>query len=58
MSKIVNYFSGVKKEMSRVRWTNKKDLLKYSVAAVGFVLFFALFFYAVDYGVTLIRTIK
>ena len=28
---ITKYFKGVKKEISRIRWTTPKDLLKYSV---------------------------
>ena len=31
MSKISDYFKGVRKEISRIRWTNKKDLIKYSL---------------------------
>ena len=27
---MIEYFKGVKKEISRIRWTSKKDLLKYS----------------------------
>ena len=26
---MVEYFKGVKKEVSRIKWTSKKDLLKY-----------------------------
>lgn len=57
MSKIGKYFSGVKKEISRVRWTKKKDLVKYSVATICFVLLFGLFFYLIDYIVAWMRTI-
>ena len=56
MGKIIDYFKGVKKELSRVRWLDKKNLVKYSVAALSFMVFFALFFYLIDLGVTLIRT--
>ena len=28
---ISSYFKGVKKEVSRIRWTKGKDLLKYSI---------------------------
>lgn len=56
MSKVVDYFSGVKKEVSRIKWTNKKDLLKYSTATVIFMLFFGVFFYAIDLLVALLRS--
>jgi preprotein translocase SecE subunit len=57
MGKIGKYFSGVKKELSRVRWTDKKNLLKYSIATVCFVVFFGIFFYVIDYVIAWIRTI-
>ena len=53
---MIEYFKGVKKEISRIRWTNKKDLLKYSVSTVLFMLFFGVFFYAVDILVALLRS--
>ena len=56
MSKVVDYFSGVKKEVSRIKWTSKKDLLKYSTATVIFMLFFGVFFYAIDLLVALLRS--
>lgn len=56
MKKIFEYFKGVKKEISRIRWTNKKDLLKYSVSTVIFMLFFGVFFYAIDILVALLRS--
>ena len=38
-SKIGKYFKGVAKEVKRIRWTDKKDLLKYSVAIIFWNLF-------------------
>ena len=55
--RIFKYFKGVVKEVKRVRWTDKKELLKYSVATVLFVCFFALYFYAIDWLVLLIRSL-
>ena len=48
MKKIIKFFKGIKKEISRVRWPNKKEMVKYSVATILFILFFALFFYLFD----------
>lgn len=56
MSKIVDYFKGVKKEVSRIRWTSKKELVKYSVSTVAFMVFFGVFFYAIDLLVALLRS--
>lgn len=39
-----SFFTGVKKEMSKVRWPLKKEMVKYSIATLSFVVFFALFF--------------
>ena len=36
---ITKYFKGVKKEVSRIRWTTPKNLLKYSITTVAFMLF-------------------
>ena len=54
--KIGEYFKGVKKEISRIRWTNFKDLFKYSIATLSFMLFFSGFFYAIDLLVALLRS--
>ena len=55
--RIGGYFSGVAKEIKRIRWTNRKDLVKYSVATVVFVLFFGLHFYVIDWIVLLVRSL-
>ena len=56
MKKIIDYFKGVKKEVSRIKWTGKKDLLKYSVASILFVIFFGVFFYVIDLVVAVLRS--
>lgn len=53
---ITSYFNGVKKEFGRIKWTNKKDLFKYSVATLSFMLFFGVFFYLVDLIIAFIRS--
>lgn len=57
MKKIARYFSGVKKEISRVRWLSKKNLVKFSIATISFVVFFSLYFYAIDYITAWFRTL-
>lgn len=42
------FFSGVRKEMKKVRWPLKKEMAKYSIATISFIVFFALFFTAAD----------
>lgn len=53
---IFNYFHEVKVEVSKVKWPSKKDMVKYSVATVVFILFFAMFFYIIDLVFALLKT--
>lgn len=46
--KFKSFCKGVWTEASRVRWTSKKDMLKYSIATIVFIVFFSLFFYGID----------
>lgn len=38
---------GVKSEFLKVHWTSKKDMLKYSIAVIFFIIFCSLFFYLI-----------
>ena len=38
----------VMKEMKKVRWPLKKEMIKYSIATLSFIVFFALFFALAD----------
>lgn len=57
MKKIRKFLDEVKKELKKVRWPNKKEMVKYSVATITFVIFFAVFFYLIDLAVAFIRTL-
>ena len=57
MKKVRNFFSEVKKELGKVKWPNKKDMVKYSIATICFVIFFAGFFYLIDLMVAFIKTL-
>ena len=37
MKKIAQFFFGVKKEMTKVRFPNKKEMLTYSLATISFI---------------------
>ena len=50
-----SFFSGVKKEMAKVKWPNKKEMIKYSTATIIFVIFFALFFTFADLIIAAIK---
>lgn len=55
--RITKYFKGVGKEFKRIRWTTGKDLFKYSVATLVFVLFFGIYFYGIDWIVLVVRSL-
>ena len=38
------FLTGVRKEMKKVRWPLKKEMIKYSLVTLSFIVFFALFF--------------
>lgn len=48
MDKIRKFLMGVKKEMSKVKWPNRKDMIKYSIATLSCIVFFGAFFSLVD----------
>lgn len=53
--RISKYFKGVFKEVKRIRWTDRKDLFKYTICTLVFVFFFGVYFYVIDWLVLLIR---
>ncbi len=57
MSKIKNFVSDMKKELDRIRWCKGKELLKNTIVTVIFIIFFALFFVAIEYIVSLVNKI-
>lgn len=42
------FFKNIKQELKKVKWPNKKDMLKYSIATLAIILFFFVFFTASD----------
>lgn len=50
-----SWWSGVKQEFKNVRWPNKKEMVKYSIATITFIIFFAFFFFGIEMIVWLIE---
>ena len=48
MKNIARFFVGVKQEIGKVRWPNKREMFSYSMATITFILVFALFFVGSD----------
>lgn len=42
--RIIGFFKGVKTEMSKVVWPSRRHMVKYSIATICFIIFFALYF--------------
>lgn len=57
MKKIAKFFISVKKEMKKVRWLSKKELGKYSIAAISFIIIFMGFFALSDAVLSVIRMV-
>ena len=55
LESITKYFKGVRKEIGRIRCTTGKELIKYSVTTITFMLAIGLYFYAIEMLITLIR---
>jgi len=54
---IGKYFRGVGKEIKRIKWTSGKELVKYSIATIVFVVFFGIYFYGIDWIALLVRSL-
>ena len=46
-----------KSELKKIKWPSKKDMIKYSIATVIFVIFFALFFFAIQALMSFLKSI-
>lgn len=58
MQRIVKFFREVGREMRKVSWPKRKDLINYTVTVIATVTFFSLFFAVIDLGISeLIRLI-
>ena len=54
MKKLARFFVNVKKEMKKVRWPKKKEMVEFSIATLVVICFFMLFFSACDGLISLI----
>ena len=48
MKRIARFFVDVKKELKRVRWPKKKEMVVYSSATILSIVFFMAFFTLID----------
>ena len=52
-----NLFLQIRKEMSKVHFPNKTDMIKYSVATISFVIFFGIYFYLIQLVMAFVKSI-
>lgn len=52
MQAIINFLKDVGREMGKVSWPNKKELVNYTVTVLVTVLFFTIFFAIIDLGIS------
>ncbi len=57
MKKLARFLVSVKKEMAKVRWPEKKELIKYSIATVCVVVVFSAFFGLLDVVLSTIKAV-
>ncbi|MCG2177907.1 preprotein translocase subunit SecE [Staphylococcus epidermidis] len=55
MAKKESFFKGVKLEMEKTSWPTKEELFKYTIIVVSTVIFFLVFFYALDIGINALK---
>jgi len=52
MKKIIKFFRDVAKEMRKVSWPRRKELVRYTITVISTVTFFVIFFALLDLGIT------
>ncbi len=57
MKTILLFINGVKKELKRVRWPDRKYMFKYSIAVLSLGSLFALFFYVINLMIAFIKVV-
>ncbi|MCG2389475.1 preprotein translocase subunit SecE [Staphylococcus epidermidis] len=55
MAQKESFFKGVKSEMEKTSWPTKEELFKYTIIVVSTVIFFLVFFYALDIGINALK---
>ena len=43
-----SYIESVKNELKKVKWPDKKHMIKYTISTLCFIILFALFFFGIE----------
>lgn len=57
MKKIARFLVSVKKEMKKVRWPGKKEMIENSIATLTCILVFGLFFTSLDLILSVVKMV-
>ncbi|MDO4962750.1 MAG: preprotein translocase subunit SecE [bacterium] len=57
MKAIARFFVNVKKEMTKVRWPKKKEMITFSIATIVIICFFMAFFSISDVVIGLVKKV-
>jgi len=49
---IINFIRDGVRELKKVRWPNRKELISYSTIVISTVLFVTIYFFVVDLGIS------
>lgn len=52
MQRLTGFFRDVVREMKKVSWPKRKELVRYTITVITTVAFFAIFFAIVDLGIS------
>lgn len=50
-----SYMEGVTSELKKVKWPNKSEVIKYTIATIVFVLVLVVFFLLLNLGMSVIK---
>jgi len=42
------FFESIKSELKKVKWPSKKNMVKYTISTLCFILLFALYFFGIE----------
>ena len=52
-----NFFVSVKTELSKVKWPTRKEVLKYTIATLSFVILLVLFFLLMSLIISFVKVV-
>ena len=52
MKRLARFFVSIKSEMKNVKWPTRKEMVKYSISTLLFIITFAVFFGLIDLAIS------